>query len=125
MTLASTVDSSDPSHWRTNNPRVSLDEHWKCHTSTEMTQKLLDLLCTHYPGRLSRVLIVKGRGKNTYYGTELEAKIKLKKVLGFKRVRDKVQFVNKTSDLISYVALEELSTIVGGKALVPPSSYEF
>ncbi|KAL3920791.1 MAG: hypothetical protein SGILL_003080 [Bacillariaceae sp.] len=119
------ADSSDIALSRTNNPRVSLDEHWKCHTSNELTQKLLDLLRTHYPGRLAQALIVKGRGKNKYYGTELEAKLKLKNVLGIQKVRDKVKFVNKTSDLVRYVAREELCTIVGGKAPVTHSSYEF
>jgi hypothetical protein len=119
------VDESDPSHWGTNNPRVSLDEHWNCHTSNEMTQKLLELLQAHYPGRLSKALIVKGRGKNMYYGTNLEGKLKLNKAPGVHKIRDKVIFVNKASELVKYVALEELCTIVGGKAPVTPSSYSF
>jgi Protein ENHANCED DISEASE RESISTANCE 2, C-terminal len=118
-------NNDDTGELRTNNPRVSIDEHWKCHTNKELVGKLFRLLRTHYPARLSKVLIVKGRGKNMYYGTHVEARLKLNKVLDVPDVREKIHFVGKTSDLTNYVAIEELCTIVGGKAPVAPSSYEF
>lgn len=124
-TATEDVDGSDPSLWRTNNPRISLDEHWKCHTSAEMMGKLLDIVQVHYPGRLSRALIVKGRGKNMYYGTSLEGRLKLNKVIGIQKVRDKINFVTKTTELVQYVAADELCTIVGGKAPVVSTAYEF
>ncbi|KAG7337998.1 DUF1336 domain containing protein [Nitzschia inconspicua] len=107
----------------TDNPRISKDEHWKCHTNSEAVEKLYHVLSTYYPARLSKVLIVKGRGKNTYYGTNLEGRIKLKKAVDSQHIRDKIKFVNKTSELTNYVAMEELCIIVGGKAPVSMSSF--
>ncbi|KAG7371778.1 DUF1336 domain containing protein [Nitzschia inconspicua] len=108
----------------TDNPRISKDEHWKCHTNLEVVEKLYHVLSTYYPARLSKVLIMKGRGKNTYYGTNLEGWMKLNKAVNFQQIRDKIKFVNKTSELTNYVAMEELCTIVGGKAPVSMSTFE-
>jgi hypothetical protein len=129
-TVASTshqgkVNNVRRSQPQTNNPRISMDERWKCHTNKEVIGKLCGLMRTHYPARLSKVLLVKGRGKNMYYGTGLEGKIKLKKILDDQELGDKIKFVSKTSELTNYVAIDELCIIVGGKAPVVPSSYEF
>lgn len=113
------------------NPRVSPDEKWTCHTSTDMIQKLFSLLLRHYPGRLSKVLVVKGRGKNHYYREQIQGKLMLRKCLfesganNYKQIMDKVRFVKKTSELTQYVALNDLPTFVGGIAPIPESVYEF
>jgi hypothetical protein len=124
-TSKGSVNNVSGGELQTNNPRISMDERWTCHTNKAMIGRLFGLLRTHYPARLSKVLIVKGRGKNMYYGTSFEGKIKLNKILDDQEVRDKIKFVSKTSELTNYVAIDELCTIVGGKAPIVPSSYEF
>jgi hypothetical protein len=106
------------------NPRISVDEPWKCHSSKEMMDKLFDILRQHYPGRFSKAFVVKGRGKNTYYSTNLEGKMKLKSIIDSQNIRDRIKFVSKTSELTKYVAIEQLSTIVGGKAPIDDSVYQ-
>jgi hypothetical protein len=106
------------------NPRISVDEPWKCHSNKEMMDKLFDILRQHYPGRFSKAFVVKGRGKNTYYSTNLEGKMKLKSIIDSQNIRDRIKFVNKTSELTKYVAIEQLSTIVGGKAPIDDSVYQ-
>ena len=111
----------------TGNPRVSPDEKWRCHTSKEMMHHLFEILLQHYPGRLSKILIVKGRGKNHYYRDQIQGKWIMKNLLknSYQDVIDKVKFVSKTSELTPYVPVEELLAIVGGAANIDQSAYEF
>lgn len=113
------------------NPRISTDEKWTCHTNKIMLQKLFEILVTHYPGRLSRILVVKGRGRNHYYRDHIQGKMVLRKLLSnvnresCRELMAKVQFINKTSILLQYIALKKLPTFVGGIAPIDPSAYEF
>jgi hypothetical protein len=111
----------------TGNPRVSPDEKWTRHTSKEMMHHLFGILLKHYPGRLSKILIVKGRGKNHYYIDQIQGKWIMKNLLKncYQDVIDKVKFVSKTSELTPYVPVEELLAIVGGAAKIDQSAYEF
>ncbi|MGK3744177.1 MAG: hypothetical protein ACI90V_011037 [Bacillariaceae sp.] len=111
----------------TGNPRVSPDEKWTCHTSKEMMHHLFEILLQHYPGRLSKILMVKGRGKNHYYIDQIQGKWIMKNLLknSYQDVIDKVKFVSKTSELTPFVPVEQLLAIVGGAASIDQSAYEF
>jgi hypothetical protein len=107
------------------NPRISLDEQWKCHSNTQMMERLFTILGAHYPSRLAKALIVKGRGSNTYYRDTFQGKRKLRKLLGHQLVQDKIRFIQKSSALDKYVEVTQLVTIVGGTAPVDDSAYDF
>ena len=109
------------------NPRISTGEKWMCHTSKEMLIQLIGILMKNYPGRLSKILIVKGRGKNHYYRDHIQGKWILKKMFkkNYNRNADKIKFVNKTSELTPYVPVENLLAIVGGAAAIDKAAYEF
>ncbi len=115
----------------TGNPRISPDEKWTCHTEKELLQNLFETMITHYPGRLARILVVKGRGRNHYYRDQVHAKIVLRKLLSgidkekYQEVLRKIQFVHKTSGLTQHIALKNLPTFVGGIAPICDSAYEF
>mmetsp|Transcript_16775 Transcript_16775/g.38749 ORF Transcript_16775/g.38749 Transcript_16775/m.38749 type:complete len:1535 (+) Transcript_16775:357-4961(+) len=115
----------------TGNPRISTDEKWTCHTNKAMLRRLFKILMAHYPGRLSRILVVKGRGRNHYYRDHIQGKMVLRKLLSnidkysCREIMTKVQFVNKTSMLIQYISLKNLPCFVGGIAPIRPSAYEF
>ena len=115
----------------TGNPRISTDEKWTCHTNKDMLQRLFKILMAHYPGRLSRILVVKGRGRNHYYRDHIQGKMVLRKLLfkidkaSCRELMAKVQFVKKTSELMQHISLKNLPTFVGGIASIHPSAYEY
>lgn len=106
------------------NPRISPDEHWKCHSNKQIMEKLFPILIAHYPSRLAVALIVKGRGNNTYYRDKFQGNRKLRKLLGAQLVQDRIRFVN-TSELTKYVEVKDLVTIAGGTAKIDDSAYDF
>merc|ERR1712118_381430 len=61
------------------NPRISPDEKWTRHTNIVMMRELFEILLAHYPGRISKILIVKGRGKNGYYRDNIQGRSLFKK----------------------------------------------
>ena len=115
----------------TGNPRISPNEKWMCHTNKEMMRNLFETLIAHYPGRLSRILVVKGRGRNHYYRDQIQGKMILRKILSsidkrnYQKLLSKVQFLNKVSGLTQHVALKDLPTVVGGIAPIHHLAYEF
>ena len=115
----------------TGNPRISPDEKWTCHTNKEVLRRFFEILIEHYPGRLSRILLVKGRGRNHYYRDQIQGKMILRSLFSnmSKKCRQelmkKIQFVNKTSGLTQCVALKNLPSVVGGIATIHHSNYEF
>lgn len=115
----------------TGNPRISPDEKWTCHTNKEVLRKFFEILVAYYPGRLSRILLVKGKGRNHYYRDQIQGKMILRNLFSniSKKSRQelmkKIKFVNKTSGLTQYVALKNLPTVVGGIAPIHHSNYEF
>jgi hypothetical protein len=115
----------------TGNPRISPDEKWTCHTNKEVLRRFFEILVAHYPGRLSRILLVKGRGRNHYYRDQIQGRMVLRKLLSnfgkksHQELMKKIQFVNKTSGLTQHVALKNLPTVVGGIAPIHHSNYEF
>ena len=115
----------------TGNPRVSPDEKWTCHTNKELLQDLFETMISHYPGRLARILVVKGRGRNHYYRDHVHGKMVLRKLLSgidkekYQELLRKIQFVHKTSGLTQHIALKDLPTFVGGIAPISDSAYEF
>merc|ERR1712238_357086 len=111
----------------TGNPRISPNEKWTLHTSKDIIRHLSEILFQHYPGLLSKILIVKGQGKNHYYTEQLQGKRILKKLLKnrYSQIVDKLQFVKKTSELTPYVPVKDLLAIVGGAASIDETAYEF
>merc|ERR1712238_578059 len=111
----------------TGNPRISPNEKWTLHTSKDIIRHLSEILFQHYPGLLSKILIVKGQGKNHYYTEQLQGKRILKKLLKnkYSRIVDKLQFVKKSSELTPYVPVKDLLAIVGGAASIDETAYEF
>jgi hypothetical protein len=125
------IPSEEEMKVHTGNPRISPDEKWNCHTNTKMLKKLFEIFAAHYPGRLSRILVVKGRGKNHYYRDRTHGRSVLRKLLsgidkeGYQLLMRKIQFVHKTSALTEHVELKNLPTFVGGIAPIHHSAYEF
>jgi hypothetical protein len=106
------------------NPRISVNETWQRHTNKELVEKLVNLLSVHYPERLSKVLVVKGTGKNFYFRTRVEGRGAMKHLIYSLTTRSKVKFVKRTSELRTYVDDSELSTIVGGSAPINHQTFE-
>jgi hypothetical protein len=107
-----------------NNPRISGIETWQLHTSKMLIQRLTKLLFTHYPGRLKRVLVVAGKGKNYYYSNGLKRRSVVKKMLRSRKIIGKVNFVESFQELTRYVERDQLISIVGGMAPIEPRVFE-
>jgi hypothetical protein len=107
------------------NPRVYPGEKWHTHTNKGMLKRLIGIVTTHYPERLSKVLVVVGYGNATYMRTALRGKIALASAVQSKRTRDRVKFLKRYSDLQDYVERAVLVTIVGGESVISGSAFQF
>ena len=112
----SDVTMNDSYHEDVANPRIPPNETWHKHTNKDLIRRLSKLFLTHYPGRLNRILVVQGKGKNRYYSNALQRQRVTRSLLPKWRIRQQVRFVDKFSDLCKYVDKDELVTIVGGTA---------
>lgn len=125
------IPSEDEIKVKSGNPRISTDEQWTCHTNVLLIKKLLPQLSCHYPDRLSKVLVLKGRGKNHYYREKIQGNMMVRKwfrdagIDNYQQLRNKIRFVTKTSELTQYIPLKDLPTFVGGIAPIQQSAYEF
>jgi hypothetical protein len=108
----------------TGNPRIYSDEQWHTHTTKHLIRRMIDIVTTHYPERLSKALVVVGKGNTAYTRTAVGGILALPKVLSRQRTREKVKFLIRYADLQEYVAKEELSVMVGGAAALDPRVYE-
>lgn len=125
-TAASSLDDGEEIYPSSiSNPRVSLQETWKMHMNESVMNRLIESLGKYYVGRLSRMIIVPGRGKSWYYLTRVEHRVKLKKILGEMSVPANTIFADKTAELCKYVDRDQLSVLVGGSAPIPDSAFEF
>jgi hypothetical protein len=106
------------------NPRIHSDEQWHTHTTKHLIRRMIDIVTTHYPERLSKALVVVGKGNTAYTRTAVGGMLALPKVLSRQRTREKVKFLIRYADLQEYVAKEELPYLVGGTATVDPRVYE-
>jgi hypothetical protein len=106
------------------NPRIHSDEQWYTHTSKQLIRRMIDIITTHYPERLSKALVVVGKGNAAYTRTAVGGMLALPQVLSRQRTREKVKFLIRYADLQEYVAKDELSVLVGGTATVDPSVFE-
>ena len=90
-----------------------------------MIERLLVILSRHYPERLSRALVVNGKGPTTYYDrSSVAGRVVLGTILDSKETKAKVKFLKKSSDLHQYVDKSELVSIVGGRAPIKPEVFE-
>jgi hypothetical protein len=80
-------------------------------------------LITHYPERLSKVLVLSGIGRNKYYATVLKGR-KLACALVGNEIRHKVKFVDKPDALKNYIHSSQLSVLVGGPVAMEPAAFE-
>lgn len=106
------------------NPRIHSDEQWHTHTTKQLIRRLVDIVTTHYPERLSKALVVVGKGNTAYTRTAVGGYLALPKVLSRQRTREKVKFLIRYTDLQEYVSKDELPVLVGGTATVDPRVYE-
>jgi hypothetical protein len=106
------------------NPRIQSDEQWHTHTTKQFIRRMIDIVTTHYPERLSKALVVVGKGNTAYTRTAVGGMLALPKVLSRQRTREKVKFLIRYADLQEYVAKDELPVLVGGTATVDPRVFE-
>jgi hypothetical protein len=126
MTLGAGHHEARPSlaNW-ISNPRIDPNETFQVHTNKELILRLVTILLRHYPERLSKVLVIAGKGGNSYYsGSVMAGRMALGSVLDCKATKAKIKFLKKSSDLTRYVSETELVSIVGGQASIHPSVFE-
>ena len=125
-TVASSIEDRDEVYPPSiSNPRISSHEKWKMHMNREVMSRLIERLRKYYVGRLSKMILVHGRGKSWYYQTRVEHRVRLKKMLQEMPIPDDVFFADKTLELCKYIDCEQLSILVGGNAPVPASAFQF
>ena len=105
------------------NPRVSTEEPWNLHCTSDLLEQFISLLLTHYPERLSRILLVKGQ-RGSFYRTQVAASRAMKRVTITRKERSKITFISKFSKLKGLIDELELSTAALGKAAVPAQAFE-
>ena len=105
-------------HLPVTNPRVSTEEPWHLHCTSELLEQFISLLFTHYPERLSRVLLVKGQ-RDSFYRTQVAAARAMKRITSTRKDRSKISFIPKLSRLKGLIDESELSTAALGKAPIP------
>lgn len=120
----SDLTMNESNHEDVANPRIPPNETWHKHTNKDLIRRLSKLFLTHYPGRLNRILVVQGKGKNRYYSNALQRQRVTRSLLPKWRIRQQVRFVDKFSDLCKYVDKDELVTIVGGTAKLRKDVFE-
>jgi hypothetical protein len=106
------------------NPRIDSDEQWHTHTTKQLIRRMIDIVTTHYPERLSKALVVVGKGNTAYTRTAVGGLLALPKVLNRQRTREKVKFLIRYADLQEYVAKDELPVSVGGAVTVDPKVFD-
>jgi hypothetical protein len=100
------------------NPRVQPGEDYHVHGNIDMIYRLSDVLSSHYPERLKKLLVVKGGP------SYLSATFGMRKYIASARTRAKVVQINGASELTRFVDESKLATIVGGTAEVLPDAFE-
>lgn len=106
------------------NPRIYSDELWNTHTSKSLIDKILEILLTHYPERLSKALVVIGHGNKKYVRSAISGVLQLAGLIRSSRTRDKVRFLTRYRDLQTYVDRSQLVTLVGGTQVEDTRHFE-
>jgi hypothetical protein len=109
---------------QTSNPRIYSDELWNTHTSKSLIERLVHILLTHYPERLSKALVVIGHGNRKYVRSAVGGVLQLTSLIRPSRTRDKVRFLTRYRDLQTYVDRSQLVTLVGGTLAEDSQHYE-
>ena len=97
-----------------NNPRINKDEKWNPHTSIALVRKITGIAMTHYPETLHQALVVVGHGNTSYFRSAVGGMLKLSRVVGSSKTREKVLLLPRYADLREFISTEELVTLVGG-----------
>eukprot|EP00978_Attheya_sp_CCMP212_P005119 scaffold11316_cov60-Attheya_sp.AAC.2 len=101
------------------NPRIDYSgEDYQVHTNFALVQRLNEVLSRHYPERLAKALIVPSSGWIKTLGT-----FGLRAYVSAPKTRSRVFMLGSSHDLKKYVEEDELVTIVGGRAFVPPEAF--
>jgi hypothetical protein len=109
----------------TTNPRVSPEEQWYLHCTGDLLEQFISLLFKHYPERIAKVLLVKGKGqKASFYRTHVAASRAMKRAIALRKERSKIRFLPKMSTLKGLIDESELSAAALGKAPVPLRAFE-
>ena len=106
------------------NPRVDMEERWHRHTDRELVSTICSLLAAHYPERLSKALVVRGNGSNSYFTTRLQGRTAMKQMIGSLSIRKKVTFVKNASELTRWIDIDEIVDFCGGNAVPNPHIYD-
>ena len=105
------------------NPRISPEETLQSHTNRNVIRRLSHVLITHYPERLSKLLILSGVGRNKYYITPLKGRKLVNSLVG-PNIKTKIKFLDKPDALKNYIHSSQLSVLVGGDVAIDPSVFE-
>jgi hypothetical protein len=101
------------------NPRIDYSgEDYQVHTNFALVQRLNEVLSRHYPERLAKTFIVPSSGWIKTLGT-----FGLRAYVSAPKTRSRVFMLGSSHDLRKYVEEDELVTIVGGRAFVPPEAF--
>lgn len=109
---------------QTHNPRVYGDELWNTHTTKTLIERMVDILLTHYPERLSKALVVIGHGNSKYVRSAVGGVLSLTGLIRPSRTRDKIRFLTRYRDLQTYIDRSQLVTLVGGTQVEDAKHYE-
>ena len=106
------------------NPRIDPGEEYFPHLDIDLIHRLVNLLSKHYPERLSKALVVPGKGYSSYLGQQvLTNPLNLRNHIPDKKTRSKVKILSKNSALLHYIDKDELVTFVGGNSPVMQSDF--
>ena len=100
-------------------PRIDPSEKYTVHTNATLIQRIVHTLSTHYPERLAKCLIVPSNGFEKTIGG-----LTIRTYVPSLRTRSRITILESASDLRDYISDENLLSFVGGKAVLPPESFE-
>jgi hypothetical protein len=101
------------------NPMIDSNLGCSAHGSIEMFTRLIDVLRTHYPERLSKALIIPAQSSSGKW-----TKSKIREYLTVQHIDNpKVKLLNNSMSLTRYVKDSQLVTFAGGKAPVAPAAF--
>ena len=104
---------------RGSDPRIDESEKYAIHTNTTLIQRIVQTLSTHYPERLAKCLIVPSNGFEKTIGG-----LTIRTYVPSLRTRSRITILESASDLKDYISDENLLSFVGGKAILPPESFD-
>lgn len=107
------------------NPRIPVAEAWQLHSTKEIVEEFISLLFLHYPERISKVLLAKGKGRKTFYATKVAVARAMKHCVASSESRTRITFLQTLSRLRLFIDETELSEAAGGSSPMSDAAFDF